>query len=81
MRDRERLEAAGVAGIIEQLGILPDEPNPPVSYSARGGDLLIQCDVGSGNWVPSKEWFVTLLDTLTVLAKINAEVNAPANPA
>lgn len=70
------LEAAGVARIIEQLGILPEAPDPPVSYSASAGSLLIQCDAGR-DWIPSREYFVQLLETLVVLAKINAEVNPP----
>jgi hypothetical protein len=74
---RGRLEAAEVAGIIEQLGILPEAPDPPVSYSATGRSLLIQCDAGP-DWIPSREYFVQLLETLIVLAKINAAVN-PAN--
>lgn len=71
-----RLDAADLAGIIEQLGILPDAPDPPVSFSVQRGVLCIQCDAGS-DWVPSKEFFVKLLETLIVLARINAEVNAP----
>lgn len=72
---RSRLEAAGIVRIVEALGIMPDAPDPPASYSMAQGILRIQCDCGP-EWIPSEAFFVEMIETLIALARINAECNA-----
>jgi hypothetical protein len=73
-----RLQAAGVMKIIEDLVALPDAPDPPLSYAAARGNLLIQTVAGPG-WIPTEARFIELLEGLITLARINAEANASAS--
>lgn len=71
-----RLEAAGLVAAVQRLGVLPDTPDPPVHYSSSRRQLTLQIETGT-DWIPGEAQFVAMLDTLTVVAVMNARVNPP----
>lgn len=72
----ERLETAGLIAAIARLNVLPDTPDPPVSYSASRRQLTLQVETGT-DWIPSEARFVTMLDTLIEVVALNRAANPP----
>lgn len=68
-----RLQARGVIDLVERLGATPIQTLPTLDYKARNGALIFREEVAG--WIPAPDRFKDQLDTLLLLAQINAEVN------
>lgn len=68
-----RLQARGVIDLVERLGTTPIQSQPTLDYKARSGALLFREEVAG--WIPEPDRFKDQLETLLLLAQINAEVN------